>query len=1226
MDKTDEVTIPIPPPHGYTIETSNLSISDELRIEQLPPSAGKCSSSLVCRASFVCVSGVVYVTKNLREGSSWLRPWGHELQDAMHVLFKLATAKYELTHFGKATAGLQKLFDLHEGSSTSTVSVCHPRYKDPLVELYCRSPTQQQEQLQHFVATNGIEFMIIHETNILLVDVRTTFVGFQFYGNDALFINGVVFLIWNRLVLHNISVTYPNPQSEIVGGCAQLSLTHVVTWDVLYDPLDNDPFLLLVCLQFKTLLHYPLVVLHCGMPVMSMQKRILIRLQWFFKAWLSSVMSSKKFAPNEMLAPFEQNSTSLNRPFLLTSQFEQRASDFMWLLRIHIWGTFLAAIKRLTQNWHEPGKSNCLIKTKHSDHLNMVLTQCDFCPVFGMSTGATWEFVSKIGRGVHARYAYPVQYNASLPGPAPSKPRWTDEELRIMAREEVFLPECTRFVNQALMARLHSKGLFVERTVSKCCGSGGGCGDWSTSANAGGGGGGREREKERERERLFALRTELSAYMRHGRYHPEILIAAVDAAESPCLRPWITLSRVSGDRLGGFNMEEFQALWRKNRSNLATKILEDEPIGVMTYPPPPPTQVGAWWANLFFSGPGLMDEEVKYYDEDPHSIGGNITTEEVRTSKMKGQSSPGPDGITVRDWDRCQTTLRHASSTFFCLQKLSQNGCLLPGRSISITSVVLRHYHKVLGARLQNGTKILPEQRAFIEKDGLAENNTLLAEVLHTSTSRGKPLYAAVLDVRKAFDTVSHAPLMEVLRAKGLPHNILQHIWQLYLVGKTTIQLPGDPLSPILLNIFMDEALRDQEASVRFGLGGEVVLRLAFADDVVLLAGSRAGLQTNLDRLSRALECFGLRLSAAKVKECKAFKQDLEGPLERISSAPLKPYQCMELLKVFLLPSLIYCLSFAKVMIGTLKACDVIVRAAVRRWLQLPHDNALGFFQAACSTGVWVLRNFMKSNYCPARELEDQPLFSRKVEWARTVATVGGVTPDTSLKVKNYWRARWSRSVDGADLETARSSRESTAWIDQRLVGSPRGITSPTCTSSATAYRRLSGHPGVGEVPRGHCQCPRTHETRVAWYNQVMKVVADWLEERGYRVLREPRYRTSEGIRVPDLVASKPEEDVTHVLDLQVVQSKGMDWSFSRKRAKYAGNKDLVDGIKEWSGAERVEVLPITISWKGLWHPKAVEGLSKLVMCRPLLCAIPMMVLFGTLMGWRRFGRATHRT
>lgn len=40
-----------------------------------------------------------------------------------------------------------------------------------------------------------------------------------------------------------------------------------------------------------------------------------------------------------------------------------------------------AGAQRSTQNWHGPGESDCLIKTKHCDGQRWMLTQCDFCPV-----------------------------------------------------------------------------------------------------------------------------------------------------------------------------------------------------------------------------------------------------------------------------------------------------------------------------------------------------------------------------------------------------------------------------------------------------------------------------------------------------------------------------------------------------------------------------------------------------------------------------------------------------------------------------------------------------------------------------------------------------------------------------------------------------------------------------------------------------------------------------
>ena len=52
------------------------------------------------------------------------------------------------------------------------------------------------------------------------------------------------------------------------------------------------------------------------------------------------------------------------------------------LSRVVVSGGVLSAIsKQSNQNWHGPGESDCLIKTKHCDGRRAVLTQCDFCPV-----------------------------------------------------------------------------------------------------------------------------------------------------------------------------------------------------------------------------------------------------------------------------------------------------------------------------------------------------------------------------------------------------------------------------------------------------------------------------------------------------------------------------------------------------------------------------------------------------------------------------------------------------------------------------------------------------------------------------------------------------------------------------------------------------------------------------------------------------------------------------
>lgn len=136
-------------------------------------------------------------------------------------------------------------------------------------------------------------------------------------------------------------------------------------------------------------------------------------------------------------------------------------------------------------------------------------------------------------------------------------------------------------------------------------------------------------------------------------------------------------------------------------------------------------------------------------------------------------------------------------STSNFVQHLSPHWCnsRLPApsdyRPITITSVVLGHFHKMLASRLQKGISLSPEQRAFVDQDGLTENLSLLSEVLHPATTNFKPLYTADINVRKAIDMVQHVPLINILRARGTPYLILRNIFRMYESGTTSIQIPG---------------------------------------------------------------------------------------------------------------------------------------------------------------------------------------------------------------------------------------------------------------------------------------------------------------------------------------------------------------------------------------------------------------------------------------------------
>lgn len=90
----------------------------------------------------------------------------------------------------------------------------------------------------------------------------------------------------------------------------------------------------------------------------------------------------------------------------------------------------------------------------------------------------------------------------------------------------------------------------------------------------------------------------------------------------------------------------------------------------------------------------------------------------------------------------------------------------LPGGPSDYRPMIVRHLHRILVARLENIVEQNGFRRGF---DGVAANGFMLDSVLRCAWRKHRDLCAAVLDVRKAFDSVSHTAIARILRKRGLP-------------------------------------------------------------------------------------------------------------------------------------------------------------------------------------------------------------------------------------------------------------------------------------------------------------------------------------------------------------------------------------------------------------------------------------------------------------------------
>ena len=75
-------------------------------------------------------------------------------------------------------------------------------------------------------------------------------------------------------------------------------------------------------------------------------------------------------------------------------------------------------------------------------------------------------------------------------------------------------------------------------------------------------------------------------------------------------------------------------------------------------------------------------------------------------------------------------------------------------RPITVASIIVRLFYRVLALRLEDTIPLSPrqKQKAFRRGDGLCDNVCILRAILRDRTRRRKPVFATFVDVTKAFD------------------------------------------------------------------------------------------------------------------------------------------------------------------------------------------------------------------------------------------------------------------------------------------------------------------------------------------------------------------------------------------------------------------------------------------------------------------------------------------
>ena len=223
-------------------------------------------------------------------------------------------------------------------------------------------------------------------------------------------------------------------------------------------------------------------------------------------------------------------------------------------------------------------------------------------------------------------------------------------------------------------------------------------------------------------------------------------------------------------------------------------------------------------------------------------------------------------GVAPEDWQRAIIVPIH--------KKSSRRKC---GnyRGISLLSIPGKVFARILNdrVRLMTDNRLLEEQAGFRSGRGCIDQIFVIRQLVEKHLEKGKKMFAAFVDLEKAYDKVWRADLWRALREYGIGGRLLGAIEALYKENKACVRVEGElteefdvkPLSPWLFNILLDRVVR--EAMVEFK--GEIMLDscliqiLLFADDTVM-AQTGEDLNENIERLYEAIKRHGLVINLSK--------------------------------------------------------------------------------------------------------------------------------------------------------------------------------------------------------------------------------------------------------------------------------------------------------------------------------------------------------------------------
>ena len=336
------------------------------------------------------------------------------------------------------------------------------------------------------------------------------------------------------------------------------------------------------------------------------------------------------------------------------------------------------------------------------------------------------------------------------------------------------------------------------------------------------------------------------------------------------------------------------------------------------------------YGTLFSDTRSVEDASLDSIQQLPvkHELDEPPSFDEVQTAVRKTNShkAPGIDGLPAEVYKYSGDQLLEKLTSLFtlCWSKGEVPGDLRDAvivslyknkgeksdcsnyRGVTLLSTAGKILARVLLERLipAIAEEVLPEsQCGFRANRGTTDMIFVLCQIQEKCREQNMALYAAFIDLTKAFDTVNREGLWRILGKLGCPPRFLSILQQLHIGQKGQVKHNGEfsdsfpiengvkqgcVLAPTLFAVFFSMMLREAKADlhegvyIRFRTDGSVfnlrrllshtktleqlILDLLFADDCALLAHTEEALQTVVNRFANAAKAFGLTISLKKTE------------------------------------------------------------------------------------------------------------------------------------------------------------------------------------------------------------------------------------------------------------------------------------------------------------------------------------------------------------------------